>query len=226
MRFLERLLEFMIFQSIWKGIEMITNASLKFISDNLLLWFYVLGALILAVYMVVSYIRHPFKRFAFDITKKIFPKRHEVLSAHMRNGGRGRIDGADYLSWDLVAKLHINTTKPITIVFDKCTAELKHKQYKDIQSNFSDIMLIEEEYRNNEVYVYEKFRELEVSQIVIDKPSIVTLLAMFTTSVWMPGDKESVEVLFKLPVSEMNYKSIKVSVGMLKVGQGMDFETP
>jgi len=94
---------------------------------------------------------------------------------------------------------------------------------KDIKSDFTDIMLIKEEYRNNEVYVYKKFRELEVIQIVINSSSTVTLLAMFETSVWEPGDKESVEVLFKLPVSEKNYKPFEISVGMSKVGVGIDF---
>ena len=160
---------------------------------------------------------HPFK--------KLFTKQHKVLSARMSHGGRGNVYGEEYLSWNFVAKLHINTTKPVTIVFKKCTAEFKHKQYKDIQSNFTDIMLIKEEYRNNKVYVYEKFHELKVSQIVIDKPSIATLLAMFTTSSWMPGDKENIEVLFKLPVSERNDRPIKISVGMSKFGQGLGFAT-
>jgi len=130
MRFLEKLFEFIIFQSIWKVIEKIMTSHLKFISDDFIFWLWSCGTIILAFYMISSYIKHPSKRFAFSITNKIFPKRHYVLSANMRSGCRGTNNGVDFLSWDLVAKVHINATKPMTIVFDRCTAELKHGQYK------------------------------------------------------------------------------------------------
>ena len=161
----------------------------------------------------------------FNHFKKLFTKQHTVLSASMRNIGNHSVGGKDFLSWALVVKLHIITTRPNTILFKKCTAELKHKQYKDIQSDFSNIVLIEEEYRNNEVPVLEKFKKPKFSQIVIDRPSTVTLLAMLNTSVWIPGGKECIELLFKLPVSEMNYKPIKISVEMSRTNQGIDFAT-
>ena len=219
-----RLLEFMVFQSIWKGVEMITTASLKFISSNLILWIYLSGTIVIAVYMVISYIKHPSKRFAFSIVGKIFPKRYDILSANMTHTGQGTTDGKPFLIWDLDAKVHINTTKPTTIVFKNCTAELKHKQYPDIQSEFLNIMMTEEGLTNNKMDVFGMLTESKFSQITIDRPSTVMLLSRFTTSDWKPGDKESLEVLFELPVSGRG-KPIKISVEMSNIGGGMDFAT-
>ena len=220
-----RLLEFIVFQSIWKGVEMITTTSLKFISSNLILWIYLLGAISIAIYMVRAYIKHPFIRFAFKITNKIFPQQYEILSASMKNMGRGIADGKAFLVWDFAAKVHINTSKPASIVFKKCTAKLNHKQYPDIQSEFMDIVLTEEDLTNNEIDVFGKLAESKASQMTIDRPSIVMLLARFTTSDWTPGNKESLKISFDLPVSEMAYKAIKISVGMSNIGGSMDFAT-
>lgn len=231
MKYIEKLLEFLFFQSIWKGIEMISSATLKFISDNLIFWIYIGGAIVLAVYMIASYIKRPSKSFIFSITNKIFPQKYDVLSADMKNDGRGHDPyKGDSLSWNIAAKLHINTAKPMTIPFHKCTAKLKHHQHDDIRGEFTNIVLIEKEYGYNEakddLYVYRQIRESKDSQIIIDKPSIITLLAMFETPAWKPGDKESQEILFKLPVSERNYKPLRISVEMLKSTRGNNFTNP
>jgi len=140
-----------------------------------------------------------------------------ILLANMKCCGKGAEHGVKYLSWDFVAKIHINTTKPLTILFNKCAAELKHNQYKDITSNFHNIFLLNEEHKNNAIDVYGKFRKLTTSQIVINRPYTITLLAMFETSYWEPRNKESATLIFKLPISENGYKSIQINIPVLKV---------
>ena len=163
-------------------------------------------------------------RTRFKGAKKLKKKpTYDVLSSTMKNMGSGTTDGKPFLTWDLSAKVHINTTKPTTILFKKCTAELKHKQYPDIQSELINIMLTEEDVTNNDMDVFGKLTESKFSQIAIDRPSTVMLLARFITSDWKPGDKESLEVLFELPVSESGYKPIEISVEMSNIGEGIDF---
>ncbi len=150
---------------------------------------------------------------------------YEILSATMKNMGRGNGDSGASLVYDLTAKVHINTSKPATIVFKKCTAELKHRQYPDIQSEFMNIILTEEDLTDGEMDAFGVLTESKASQIFIDRPSTVMLLARFITSEWKPGDKESLAVLFELPVSERPDKPIKISVEMSNIGGGMDFAT-
>ena len=141
---------------------------------------------------------------------------HDILSAIMNPSGHGTEKGEPILIWDLDAKVHINTPKPITIVFAKCSAELKHKQYKDIQSELLGIVLIEEDSTNKKTDVFGELALPKASQISIDKPSTVRLFSRFTTPDWKPGDKESLEILFELPVSERDYMPIKLSIKMSK----------
>ena len=149
------------------------------------------------------------------------PEQHEVRSVCMTNCGERVENGKRCFTWQLVAKLYINTTERLTILFNKCSVELSHEQYKDIHSNFNDVMLVKKEYANNEVCVFDKFVELQKcqisNQVVIDTPSTITLLAMGETSVWTPGDKESIALMFNLPVSERDYKPIQIKISVSKI---------
>jgi hypothetical protein len=141
MKFVLRLFEFLFFQATWKGIEkMLSTTTLKFISDNLLYWFYILGALSLTVYMICSYKKYPFKRFAFAITEiitlKIFPNKGKRANLSLE------IDHNIKLLHEFWEKIGVSSAKePISItqalnkakriVSKKPTAKIFHTIRKD-----------------------------------------------------------------------------------------------
>jgi len=69
---LPRFFEFLIFESIWKAIEMLATPFLEIASKNLIYFVYLIGAIfIIPIYMFYSYKKNKSKFFAFPITDKI-----------------------------------------------------------------------------------------------------------------------------------------------------------